>query len=196
MLSKSEIESVKTNVKIKDYVNDFIIKEMPMYYNDYTVDLDNKPYIKCPVHGEDTPSFRVYEDTNTFYCFGCGAGGDVIKLHQLFISSVVNTNVSFDEAVRFLKNKFINKNTADKKIKPKKDIENLGKDLLKLSKLYNEIEETLKIDNSLSDESKLRIYNSIDIALAFVELKKISAVEAIQYIKDSLDKELGGSNDL
>ena len=32
----------------------------------------------CPLHQERTPSFVVYEDTQTFHCFGCGAHGDVL----------------------------------------------------------------------------------------------------------------------
>lgn len=32
----------------------------------------------CPFHNEKTPSFTVYNDTQSFYCFGCGAGGDAI----------------------------------------------------------------------------------------------------------------------
>lgn len=31
----------------------------------------------CPFHSEKTPSFKVYPDS--FYCFGCGSGGDVIR---------------------------------------------------------------------------------------------------------------------
>ena len=38
-----------------------------------------KDYVAlCPFHSEKTPSFHVYTDTQSFYCFGCGAGGDVI----------------------------------------------------------------------------------------------------------------------
>ena len=34
---------------------------------------------KCPFHNDSTPSFTVYPDTESFYCFGCAAGGDVIS---------------------------------------------------------------------------------------------------------------------
>lgn len=32
----------------------------------------------CPFHNEKTPSFTVFPATKSFYCFGCGAGGDAI----------------------------------------------------------------------------------------------------------------------
>jgi len=33
----------------------------------------------CPFHNEKTPSFAVYPDSGSFYCFGCGAGGDAVS---------------------------------------------------------------------------------------------------------------------
>jgi DNA primase len=37
----------------------------------------------CPLHKEKTPSFSVDSDRGLFYCFGCGQGGDAIRLHML-----------------------------------------------------------------------------------------------------------------
>jgi DNA primase len=37
----------------------------------------------CPLHREKTPSFTVEPEQGLFYCFGCGQGGDAIKLHML-----------------------------------------------------------------------------------------------------------------
>ena len=49
----------------------------------------------CPFHGEKTPSFNIYTENGSFYCFGCGAGGDVIT----FIMKI--ENLDYVEAVRF-----------------------------------------------------------------------------------------------
>ena len=50
----------------------------------------------CPFHNEKTPSFVVYPENQSFYCFGCGVGGDVIN----FIKRI--NNVDYLEAVKFL----------------------------------------------------------------------------------------------
>ena len=50
----------------------------------------------CPFHGEKTPSFNIYTENGSFYCFGCGAGGDVIG----FVMRI--ENLDYLEAVKFL----------------------------------------------------------------------------------------------
>lgn len=53
----------------------------------------------CPFHSEKSPSFTVYPENQSFYCFGCGAGGDVIT----FIRKI--ENLDYIEAVRLLAQK-------------------------------------------------------------------------------------------
>ncbi len=50
----------------------------------------------CPFHNEKTPSFNVSRENEFFYCFGCGAGGDVIT----FIKKA--ENLDYIDAVKFL----------------------------------------------------------------------------------------------
>lgn len=54
------------------------------------------PVCLCPFHNEKTPSFVIYKDTQSYYCFGCGAGGDAI----VFISNI--ENLDYTESVRYL----------------------------------------------------------------------------------------------
>ena len=50
----------------------------------------------CPFHNEKTPSFTVYPETASYYCFGCGAGGEVIN----FVRNI--ENLDFTEAIKLL----------------------------------------------------------------------------------------------
>ena len=50
----------------------------------------------CPFHSEKTPSFTVYPSDNSFYCFGCGIGGNVIT----FIRQM--EHLDYPDAVEFL----------------------------------------------------------------------------------------------
>lgn len=50
----------------------------------------------CPFHNEKSPSFVVYPETQSFYCFGCGAGGDVINFTRKI------NNLDYVEAVKQL----------------------------------------------------------------------------------------------
>lgn len=50
----------------------------------------------CPFHNEKTPSFTVYPENGSFYCFGCGVGGDVFSFVKLI------ENLDYIEAVKLL----------------------------------------------------------------------------------------------
>lgn len=50
----------------------------------------------CPFHSEKTPSFTVYPETQSYYCFGCGAGGDIISF-----TKEIN-GLTYVEAVKML----------------------------------------------------------------------------------------------
>lgn len=72
----------------------------------------------CPFHTEKTPSFSVSDEKQMFYCFGCGAGGNVIT----FIQKIERLN--YVESLYFLAKKArisIDERTS------KKDLENLKK---------------------------------------------------------------------
>ncbi len=53
----------------------------------------------CPFHGEKTPSFTVYPESGSFYCYGCGVGGDVFTFTKLI------ENLDYVEAIKFLAEK-------------------------------------------------------------------------------------------
>ena len=53
----------------------------------------------CPFHSEKTPSFVVYPENGSFYCFGCGAGGDAVTFVRR------SEHLEYIEALRFLADK-------------------------------------------------------------------------------------------
>lgn len=50
----------------------------------------------CPFHGEKTPSFTIYPENGSFYCFGCKVGGDVFTFVKMI------ENLDYIEAVKLL----------------------------------------------------------------------------------------------
>ena len=50
----------------------------------------------CPFHSEKTPSFTVYPENGSFYCFGCGVGGDVFTFTGLI------ENLDYMESIKLL----------------------------------------------------------------------------------------------
>ena len=74
--------------------NNDIVSVMTSYVN---VKRTGRDYVcACPFHSEKTPSCHIYTESQSFYCFGCGAGGDVITFIRLI------ERLDYLESVRFL----------------------------------------------------------------------------------------------
>lgn len=83
-----DFESIKAAVNIDDLMKN------------YGIQTNRQGVACCPLHNEKTPSFKVYPKTNSFYCFGCGAGGDVIKFVELM------EHVSASDAAKIIDGNF------------------------------------------------------------------------------------------
>ena len=71
------------------------MREAAKYYG---FEVNRAGFISCPFHKEKTASCKIYE--NSFHCFGCGEGGDVItfvmNLYRLdFKAAVIRINIDF-----------------------------------------------------------------------------------------------------
>ena len=67
-----EIKEIKTRLGLLTVLNHYGLKP------------DRGSHIKCPFHEDDKPSCRIYPETNTFHCFGCGATGDGIEFIEKY----------------------------------------------------------------------------------------------------------------
>ena len=85
-IPQSFIDEIKYRNKIEDVIASYVnLKRAGSVYQGL-----------CPFHSERTPSFTVFPNTETFHCFGCGAGGDVIS----FIMRA--ENLEYPGAIEFL----------------------------------------------------------------------------------------------
>lgn len=66
----------------------------------YGLKIDRKGYACCPFHSEKTPSFKAYDGTGGWHCFGCGQSGDVIDFVQQYFG------LSFQDAIARLNSDF------------------------------------------------------------------------------------------
>ncbi len=101
----SPVEQIKERLKIEDLIGSYIKLERA----------GSNLKARCPFHNEKTPSFFVSPDRGSYYCFGCGAKGDVFSFVEQF------ENIDFPGALKILADrtgvvieKFVPKN-ADKK---------------------------------------------------------------------------------
>ena len=80
------IEEVRTRNDIVDIVSQYVnLKKKGANY-----------FGLCPFHNEKSPSFSVSPSKQMYYCFGCGAGGNVISFVMEY------ENYTFVEAVKML----------------------------------------------------------------------------------------------
>jgi DNA primase len=68
-------------MQIPDIKNRLSITKVLAHYN---IKIDKNHHIKCPFHSDDKPSCKIYPETGTFHCFGCGATGDQIEFIEKY----------------------------------------------------------------------------------------------------------------
>lgn len=184
----SKLEEVKRIVTIPKYFYNIIVPNLADYYSDYTVDFDLSHVVKCPLHDEATPSCRYYDETNTFYCFGCGKGGDIITLHREYTKVATGHIPSLDSAVDFLYDFFVQGNENVKAAKKrtklvKEEILSTEVDIARFSSYVTKLEEQLGIDPYLPIDKKKKLWKTLDNLIVLVEKNKVSAIEAMDHIK-------------
>ena len=86
MISREMIEETRSRNDIVELIGSYVnLKRAGANYNGL-----------CPYHSEKSPSFTVFPGTQSFYCFGCGAGGDAITF------AMKSENLDYPAAVEFL----------------------------------------------------------------------------------------------
>jgi DNA primase len=87
MIEKEKIERIKQDVDLVALIR----------ANGVKLKKNGKSWFGlCPFHDDHNPSLSINPSTNLWQCFGCGAGGDVIRFVELF------DQVEFKEAVNRL----------------------------------------------------------------------------------------------
>ena len=81
-MAESVFEAVKQSITVREAA------QM------YGIEVNRSGMACCPFHDDKNPSMKLNEEY--FYCFGCGAGGDVIS----FIMKI--ENLDYTDAVKFL----------------------------------------------------------------------------------------------
>lgn len=187
--SKKELE-LEQKVSVPMIFASFIVPEIPDYYSVYPADFNGTPVACCPLHDEDTPSFRYYEDTNSFYCFGCGKGGSVVHLFRLFYNRMRDTSITHRDAVEFLYKYFIEgKELANLQSANKKD-ESLSTpvDMIRLNKYKVDVEQLISFDKKISLETKKKFWRVTDNLDLLISKNLISAPDALDYLKTNVNK--------
>jgi DNA primase len=99
-------EQIKDKIDIVDFIGSYI-----------KLDRSGINYkARCPFHNEKTPSFFVSPERQSFYCFGCGAKGDIFTFIERF------EGLDFKESLKLLADKAgVELKNIESKQKPKQD---------------------------------------------------------------------------
>lgn len=187
--SKKELE-LEQKVSVPMIFASFIVPEIPDYYSVYPADFNGTPVACCPLHDEDTPSFRYYEDTNSFYCFGCGKGGNIVHLFRLFYNRMRDAHITHREAVDFLYKYFIEgKELSNLQSNVKKD-ESLSTpvEMIRLTKYMTDIEQLISFDKKISLDTKKKFWEMIDSVDVLLSRNSVNATEALTFLKENTNK--------
>ena len=84
------LEKLKSKTDIAEVISSYVHLE----------EKGSRKWACCPFHHEKTPSFCVHSQTQTYYCFGCHVGGDVIT----FVQEIEHTD--FMGAVKILADRY------------------------------------------------------------------------------------------
>lgn len=70
----SPVQQIKERLSIEEIISSYIKLDK----------VGSNLKAKCPFHNEKTPSFFVSPERNSYYCFGCGAKGDIFTFVEEF----------------------------------------------------------------------------------------------------------------
>ena len=108
--TKNDLEAIKSKIQLSTEIEKKV--KVIRKGNDY--------WCCCPFHEEKTPSCKINDNLGSYYCFGCGAKGDIFTIYTDLY------NYSFPDAVKELANK-VGIRIIEKNIKQNKEYENIFK---------------------------------------------------------------------
>jgi len=187
MTNTERAEIIKRKILVEDYVYDIIVPNERDYYSLHNPNFEVDHRFLCPVHDEDTPSARVFPESNSWSCFGCKAGGSTIDLHMLYQEKRSGEKPTLHETLKFLEDYFISGHKDTKqhpKMRTKTDAEKLNSnlDLAKVNKKLTLLETILQANNSsIRMEVQKEIYDKLDRVYTLLN-KDLILVEDVNII--------------